>query len=490
MVQTGVIEDFDFFGDRFVAQHQGRKIHAPTQNEHADQGGQEAGQARVDRQGQDAGPNHVAGNNFRGLLQNLPDHALARARDLRVLLYGSLSATGRGHGADRAVLAGLLGHEPGNCAAQTLDNLNLQRGARHAITVRGHPLNITPAAIIFTTECRARRRGPTPHFPYSNTLVIQLMDAGRVIFEREYYSVGGGFIEWKGYHPERRGQPRFPYGNTVQLQAQLTRHRVALPALMLANEQAITGRTPAQIVAQLDKVIDAMIAAVKRGITTEGYLPGPIHLHRKAPLLFQRAQKMKRNPNRFLVYLCAYAFAAAEENAAGHPVVTAPTCGSAGVVPAVLYCLHHHNELPRAALRDALLAAAAVGFIIKHGASISGAEVGCQGEIGAASAMAAAFIAEAHAHPFIIVENAAETALEHHLGMTCDPVKGYVQIPCIERNAMGAVKAYTAFTIASGGIPEWHIVGLDKAVKAMALTGRAMPGAYKETARGGLARCC
>ncbi|MBU4200017.1 MAG: L-serine ammonia-lyase [Verrucomicrobia bacterium] len=431
-----------------------------------------------------------AGNNFIRLLQNLPPAELASARRLRVLLYGSLSDTGRGHGTDRAVLAGLLGHEPGNCSAQTLDSLDIDRGTQHTVAVRERSLTITPSDIIFTTERRGGRRDRAPHFPYSNTLVIQLMDRTKVLFEREYYSVGGGFIEWKGSTPERRGRPRFPYSNTLQLQEQLRRHRVTLHALMLANEQAITGVPPAQIQKQLDAILDAMIAAVERGMVTEGYLPGPIHLHRKGPLLFQRAQKMAHSPDRFLVDLCAYALAAAEENAAGHPVVTAPTCGSAGVIPAVLYLLHRNNKLPRAVLRDALLAAAVVGFIIKHGASLSGAEVGCQGEIGAASAMAAAFIADAHSQPFMILENAAETALEHHLGMTCDPVKGYVQIPCIERNAMGAVKAYTAYLIACAGIPEWHVVGLDKAVKAMALTGRDMPSQYKETSRGGLARCC
>lgn len=431
-----------------------------------------------------------AGNNFIRLLQDFSPAALAPARSLRVLLYGSLSNTGHGHGTDRAILAGLLGHEPENCSAQTLDSLDLNRRARHVVKVREHPLTITPADIIFTTERRGGCRARAPHFPYSNTLVIQLMDAAKVLFEREYYSVGGGFIEWKGYMPERRARPRFPYANTLQLQDQLRRQRVSLHALMLANEQAITGMPPGQIQEKLDAILDAMIATVERGIATEGYLPGPIRLHRKGPLLFQRAQKMARSPDRFLVNLSAYALAAAEENAAGHPVVTAPTCGSAGVMPAVLYLLHRYNKLPRANLRDALLAAAAIGFIIKRGASLSGAEVGCQGEIGAASAMAAAFIADAHGQPFIILENAAETALEHHLGMTCDPVKGYVQIPCIERNAMGAVKAYTAYLIACAGIPEWHMVGLDKVIKAMAITGRAMPCQYKETSRGGLARCC
>ena len=206
--------------------------------------------------------------------------------------------------------------------------------------------------------------------------------------------------------------------------------------------------------------------------------------------MYQRSRGMPQNAERMLVCLCAYAFAAAEENAAGHTVVTAPTCGSAGVIPAVVYLLRRHSRIPLAMLRKALLGAVAIGFIAKQNASISGAEVGCQGEIGVASSMAAALIALAHGCNVRIAENAAETALEHHLGMTCDPVKGYVQIPCIERNAMGAVKAWTSYLIAREGLPDWHIVGLDKAIEAMRQTGRDMKPEYRETAQGGLARCC
>jgi L-serine dehydratase len=199
---------------------------------------------------------------------------------------------------------------------------------------------------------------------------------------------------------------------------------------------------------------------------------------------------MGKSHDRFMVSMCAYAFAASEENAAGHIVVTAPTCGSAGVIPSIVRMLSHHYKYDGDTIRDALLSAIAVGFIAKHNASISGAEVGCQGEVGVAASMAAALIAYAAGEGFEIAENAAETALEQHMGMTCDPVKGYVQIPCIERNAMGAVKAYASYLIAAGGIPEWHVVGLDKALKAMSLTGRDMSTRYKETSEGGLAKCC
>ena len=260
--------------------------------------------------------------------------------------------------------------------------------------------------------------------------------------------------------------------------------------LMLANEKAITGLNETEVNLRLDRIIAVMKESVRRGVHTEGFLPGPIGLHRKAALLYQRAKELPQNAERLLVYLCAYAFAAAEENAAGHIVVTAPTCGSAGVVPSIVSLLLNHYKLPIETVRGALLASVAIGFIAKQNASISGAEVGCQGEIGVASSMAAALLAFANDNGVRVAENAAETALEHHLGMTCDPVKGYVQIPCIERNAMGAVKAYTAWLIAREGLPVWHIVGLDNAVEAMNLTGRDMKVEYRETSQGGLARCC
>jgi len=276
----------------------------------------------------------------------------------------------------------------------------------------------------------------------------------------------------------------------MELWKQMKKHRLDIAELMMANEKAISGMDEAGINRGLDHIIDVMEDAVERGIRTEGYLPGPIGLHRKAPLFFQRAKGMPQNAERLLVYLCAYAFAASEENAAGHTVVTAPTCGSAGVIPAVVRLLRRHQKIPLEKVPGALLGAAAVGFIAKQNASISGAEVGCQGEIGVAASMAAALVALANDSGVRIAENAAETALEHHLGMTCDPVKGYVQIPCIERNAMGAVKAYTAYLIAREGLPDWHMVGLDKAIEAMNMTGRDMRAEYRETAKGGLARCC
>ncbi|MFH2119676.1 MAG: L-serine ammonia-lyase [Pseudomonadota bacterium] len=423
-----------------------------------------------------------AGFDFYQLMQGLPAETLANAASLQVFLYGSLAATGKGHGTDRAILAGLLGKSPEDCPPDFLDSLSLERDTR--ITLKaGERLLPFRATDMQFDACRF-------DFPFSNTMIIRLSSSEGTILEKEYYSVGGGFLQWKGWQESERGTPCYPYENAEQLWKQMKKHRLKLDELMLANEKAITGMNETEINRRLDRIIAVMEESVQRGVHTEGFLPGPIGLHRKAALLYQRAKGIPQNAERLLVYLCAYAFATAEENAAGHIVVTAPTCGSAGVIPAVVSLLRHHYKLPLETVRRALLASVAIGFIAKQNASISGAEMGCQGEIGVASSMAAALVAFASDSGVRIAENAAETALEHHLGMTCDPVKGYVQIPCIERNAMGAVKAYTAYLIAREGLPVWHIVGLDKAVEAMNLTGRDMKVEYRETSQGGLARCC
>jgi L-serine dehydratase len=421
-----------------------------------------------------------AGFDFLQRLRALPADALAAATAVRVTLYGSLAATGKGHGTDRAALAGLVGHPPDACPPDALE----QAGSAAGVLVQagGRSFHLRSTEVRFDPGRRS--------LPHPNTLVFRLMAGPRVLLEQEYYSVGGGFIEWKGWKAPPRGRPRYPYATAAETRKLLIRHRLRLPDLLLANERAITGAREADVWSGLDRLLDIMRRGVERGIRTEGYLPGPIGLHRKAALMHQRAPHLPAGPDRLLVYLNAYAFAASEENAAGHVVVTAPTCGSCGVLPALAHLLRRHRRLRTQALREALLAACWVGFLAKHNASIAGAEVGCQGEIGVAASMGAAFLAQAAGAEFKVVEDAAETALEHHLGMTCDPVGGYVQIPCIERNAMGAVKAYNAYLIARAGLSDWHVVGLDTAIRAMALTGHDMMSKYKETARGGLAKCC
>jgi L-serine dehydratase len=302
----------------------------------------------------------------------------------------------------------------------------------------------------------------------------------------EYYSVGGGFLQWKGYEPEERGRPVHPYVNMAELQVRLHESGLALDELLLENETAITGASPATIGRDLDDLLALMLDTALRGCSARGVLPGPIGLPRKAATLYERAQCLE-SFDRKLCLLNAYAYGAAEENAAGHTIVTAPTCGAAGVVPATAMFMREQLGLDDKALRKGLLAASAVGFIAKQNAGIAGAEVGCQGEVGVASSMAAAMLAHARGYSAKVVENAAEIAMEHHLGLTCDPVGGFVQIPCIERNAVGAVKAYDAALIACNENPSAHMVTFDEALLAMAEIGRDMSAKYKETSTGGLA---
>ncbi len=424
-----------------------------------------------------------AGHDFLQLVRELPAETLARAARVAVVLYGSLSATGRGHGTDRAVLAGLLGQAPERCAPAFLDELARSPGDGLCLDLGTTRLPLRLEDVVF---------GPVEHgFPCNNTLVFRLLgpegDAAPLA-ERVYCSVGGGFVQHSGQQDAPRGQPAYPYATMAALKRLVAEHDIGLHRLMLENEMAVTGAGRAAVMAGLDAVLAVMDASVTAGLVAEGILPGPLGLERKARRLFERSSRSKRQPHdSALTKLIAFAFAAAEENAAGHVIVTAPTCGSAGILPATARFMRTYLELAEHSIREGLLAAAAVGFLAKHNATIAGAEGGCQAEIGVASAMAAAMLAHGMGYGVRVVENAAETALEHHLGMTCDPVAGYVQIPCIERNAMGAVKAYAAYLIASDEMPAHHKVGLDQAIEAMHATGRDMNCKYKETAQGGLA---
>src|SRR6476646_10428024 len=257
----------------------------------------------------------------------------------------------------------------------------------------------------------------------------------------------------------------------------------------MANELSVSGKSEDEINAFLDKIIGAMVATVKSGLSVkEGVLPGPIKLQSKASTVNARAMDDKYEADKVIALVSSFALAASEENARGHLVITAPTGGSAGVMPAIVYALvESKRKLPKEKVRQGLLAGAAIGYLCKHNATLSGAEGGCQSEIGVASGMAAAFIAQAMDSSPLVIENAAESALEHHLGMTCDPVAGYVQVPCIERCAFGAVKAWIAFMIATNEIASRQRVDLDTTIATMAQTGRDMSTKYKETSEGGLA---
>lgn len=422
----------------------------------------------------------TAGRLFVGDCAGLPREVLAAASRIRVRLFGSLSATGAGHGTDAAVVAGLLGVKPEDCPSGLLTKLSEDPGKEHRVNLGDVSVVVSLSDIVHDAVVHK--------YPYSNTLVAQLLDAcNGVLFEKAYYSVGGGFVQWDGWKAPEQGDPVYPYSNMKELRQIVRSQGLNIYEIMLANEMAITGASRPAIIDALNNILDRMEESVRHGLDGSGYLAGPLKVERKAHMLRERALALHSSPVKFLAGLNAYAFAASEENASGGVVVTAPTCGSAGVMPALVYAMRHDMFIGDRAIREGFLAAAAVGFIAKHNASIAGAEVGCQGEVGVASAMAAAMFTDAQGNPSRYVENAAEVALEHHLGITCDPVGGYVQIPCIERNAMGAVKAFNASLISTGTRPEAHRVSLDAAIAAMAETGKEMSHKFKETSMGGLA---
>ncbi|MGH8092930.1 MAG: L-serine ammonia-lyase [Chthoniobacterales bacterium] len=411
----------------------------------------------------------------------LPAGQLKLATGLKVHLFGSLSATGKGHSTERAALAGLLGKEPATVDPLFLDEIREKPDQSYPLKLSDEIFNLSLTDIIYDS--------PTGNFPHPNTMTCKLMGDDKPIYELEYYSTGGGFYEWKGYTPPKKGSPKYPYATMKELRQHAEKNNLSIAQVVMANELAVSGKSEDQINAFLDKITAAMLATVKAGLAAkDDIFPGPIKLHSKAATVWQRAQDAKYEADRAVALLSACALAGSEENARGHLVITAPTAGSAGVMPAIVYALTQtRRALPQEKLRQGLLGGAAVGYLCKHNATLSGAEGGCQSEIGVASAMSAAFIAAALDASPQVTENAAESALEHHLGMTCDPVAGYVQVPCIERCAFGAVKAWTAYMIATNEIASRHRVDLDTTIETLAETGKDMSTKYKETSEAGLA---
>ncbi len=414
---------------------------------------------------------------------------LERVRRIEVKLYGSLSATGVGHGTDRAVIAGLMGARPDEVdpdfLVDAVDRVRLDGELKLAGT---HTLAFDWA--------RDMRLLPVslPYHPNAMRLIAH-GDAG-VVFENTYYSVGGGFVvdeaqAQAGTSAEAELVLPYPFDTAAQLLEQCRRHGLRISELMLANESA--WRSEAETRAALQRIWGVMRACVERGITQEGILPGGLNVRRRAAALFRKlsarsgGRNLISNTLNALDWVNLYALAVNEENAGGGRVVTAPTNGAAGIIPAVLH--YYMDFMPGAGERDVdnfLLTAAAVGVLCKKNASISGAEVGCQGEVGSACAMAAAGLTEVLGGTPEQVENAAEIGLEHNLGLTCDPVGGLVQVPCIERNAMASIKAINAAQLALRGDGA-HAISLDRAIRTMRDTGRDMLDKYKETSRGGLA---
>lgn len=402
-------------------------------------------------------------------------------------LYGSLAYTGEGHGTVRAVLCGLLGMLPETYDRDAADAALHDVALRGWIRLRnGRLVGLDPASAIHL--CKGERLPAHP-----NGMRFSLLSADREIFVQDYYSIGGGFVltaEEVAAGPQKPADADVPYpfGTAVEMLAMGDRSGLSIAQMKRANEMArLDGADPDP---RLHEIWAVMDRSIDRGLATGGTLPGGLNVRRRAAglneKLRQRAGANDAPLHSAVDWLQAYAMAVNEENAAGGQVVTAPTNGAAGVVPAVI---RYYLDLVPGASRDRvpemLLTAAAIGGLIKSNASISGAEVGCQGEVGSASAMAAAALCAALGGTNAQIENAAEIALEHHLGMTCDPIRGLVQVPCIERNGMGAVKAVAAASLAGLGDGQ-HIVPLDAAIETMRQTGRDMDEKYKETSLGGL----
>ena len=412
-----------------------------------------------------------------------PDAPVER---IRVTLYGSLAWTASGHATDKAVILGLVGEAPETIDPDAADGIVDSVTARRALLIDDRRIEFDPA-----TDIVLDKETVPPIHP--NTLQFEaLAPDGTCLAHARFCSVGGGFIV-----PETHTEgatyalPDMPFDFTSgkELLARTVESQQSIAGVVTANESAL--RSEAEIHAYLDRIIDIMMACIERGLHQTGTLPGRLKVRRRAAALYARlresALQNQRPAHEIMDWVSLFAIAVNEENAAGGRVVTAPTNGAAGVIPAVLrYYRDFCPNASRQGMRDFLLTAAAIGGLFKLNASISGAEVGCQGEVGVASSMAAAGLAAALGANPLQVENAAEIGMEHHLGMTCDPVAGLVQIPCIERNAFGAVKAINAASLAMHGDGDHH-VSLDQVIRTMAETGRDMNHRYKETSLGGLA---
>ena len=412
------------------------------------------------------------------------DLTLAVGSSLRVILKGSLAWTGKGHATDRAVVLGLNGYSPRGLIGEDVNALMGDLWQRMRIETDDWSLGFAPPDdVVFD------RGEPLPEHP--NGMVFHVVSGGLVLHERIYFSIGGGFITGEDdideieaplAMEEAEGFP-YPFESGKDMLVMSRESGLSIAGMKRENEHRHHGDM--ELNRGLDEIWSVMKACVENGLGAEGTLPGGLNVRRRAK---QLVGELRAGTGRISMndWLCAYAMAVNEENAAGHMVVTAPTNGAAGVIPAVLYWMVEHENLDRNGIHDFLLTAAAIGGLIKHRSSISGAEVGCQGEVGSASAMAAAGLCAVLGGTVEQVENAAEIALEHHLGLTCDPVAGLVQVPCIERNGFGAIKAFTAASLALRGSGH-HIMTLDACISAMKQTGEEMSHKFKETSLGGLA---
>ncbi|MEH6590554.1 MAG: L-serine ammonia-lyase [Halioglobus sp.] len=417
------------------------------------------------------------------------DDYLPKCHRVKAELYGSLGATGAGHGSPKAVILGLEGESPESVNIESIDS-------RVEVARRDSVLNLAGSRKLSFSYRDDLVMHRTESLPYhSNGMRFSAYDeAGKVLLERVFYSVGGGFIVDEngaegGVLIDDPTPIPYPFNSAKELLEQCKNSGLSISTIMLENEKS--WRTESEIQQELLALWRVMDECITRGCKTEGILPGGLKVKRRAA---QLRRQLKSEPDNFgdsslttMDWVTLYALAVNEENAVGGRIVTAPTNGAAGIIPAVLkYYLEHCSGAGEADISRFLLTAAAIGILYKTNASISGAEVGCQGEVGSACSMAAGALADALGGTPEQVENAAEIAMEHNLGLTCDPIGGLVQVPCIERNAMGAIKAISAARMALRGNGE-HYVSLDQVIKTMRDTGADMQDKYKETARGGLA---
>ncbi|HRP95015.1 MAG TPA: L-serine ammonia-lyase [Rhodocyclaceae bacterium] len=419
---------------------------------------------------------------------------LDEVRRVEVQLFGSLSATGIGHGTDRAVIVGLMGERP-----DTIDPEIIEPSV--AEVKRSDTLRLAGRVALPFQWSRDMQFHADTLVRHPNAMRLLAYGRAGILYQNTYYSIGGGFVideaQAQANTLDVDDTPlRYDFNSAAELLALCRRHGLRISELMLENEKA--WRSEDETRAALRRIWDVMQECVANGIRHEGVLPGGLNVRRRAPSLHRRLLAGEHTGTRHsgalitktfsaMDWVNLYALAVNEENAGGGRMVTAPTNGAAGIIPAVLhYYMRFQPDSSDRDVVDFLLAAAAIGILCKKNASISGAEVGCQGEVGSACAMAAAGLAEVMGGTPEQVENAAEIGLEHNLGLTCDPIGGLVQVPCIERNAIAAVKAINAAQMALQGDGE-HLVSLDKAIRTMRDTGRDMLDKYKETSRGGLA---
>jgi L-serine dehydratase len=399
--------------------------------------------------------------------------------ELRVELYGSLAQTGKGHGTHKAIILGLEGHDPTTVDPSIVAGLIQRVKATEQLQVRGQALKFL------------RQHAWTFHYQkildfHTNGMVFSALYQNKPVQQATYFSIGGGFIIQPTGDPKLDNSTvTYPFTNAAALLEMCQQQQLSISAIMHQHELQFCDATT--IETKLWALWLVMKEAIERGYNTDGVLPGGLNVNRRAPNLYRQLQSQSTDPLSALDWVNMFAIAINEENAAGGRVVTAPTNGAAGIVPAVLaYIDRFVQPVTPPLCTQYLLTCAAIGMLYKKNASISGAEVGCQGEVGVACSMAAAGLAEIQGGNVEQVQNAAEIGMEHNLGLTCDPVGGLVQIPCIERNAIGAVKAINAAKLALKGDGQ-HKVSLDKVIRTMWETGKDMQTKYKETAEGGLA---